>query len=131
MEIKSSCGLCGYQIKRGETLFEHIKLHPTLHFAKRGDKSGHLRPYCTVCNKRVQNYSDTELKKHIHTEVEKTGIISNQNVTVSDLDRFLEQVNKNTALLKASQDKVENLNAVALRYATRIVELQNIIANKN
>jgi len=93
--------------------------------------------YCGICGRSVASFGDLVIHySEFHNEEIKPTephltTISEPNLTVSDLDRLLEQVNINTNLLKEEQNKNRELIEKCTAYASRIVELQNQLAQEN
>ncbi len=136
--MKILCGLCGYEPVRGESLRGHVfRKHPELKLTTKRDKTGHMRRCCAVCYSQIDSFNTRTIRRHIHTtEEQRTGTVTTENVTASDLDRFLKKVNVNIALLKEAEKKAEDaekkakeLSAKLIEYATKIVELQNQLAS--
>jgi len=130
--MKTTCGLCGYLPKVGEWLHSHIeKKHPELRIGRRRDAGGHRRPICTICNKQLQSLSHpAHLKEHLHSEIQQNearGIIG-RTPTISQLDKLIEQVNQNVNMVQTIKGERQVLEQKLMEYATKIVELQNIIA---
>lgn len=122
---------------------KHFKeLHPEYEFTHSYDKSHNTIYACKKCGATCPSYSglvyhwDTA---HLSTAVKEReseiGVITDKNVQTSDLDKLLARVNQNIAMLQGyrkqvdmlKQEKTELLRKCT-EYATKIVELQNMMA---
>lgn len=131
-----NCPVCDEKFGRLDHHF-HRK-HPEYKYTREqqaGNVSKHY--YCGICGRCVrgfgdlvrhyEEYHDEELRAIKTTKLEEQGI-SESNLSVSDLDRLIEQVNINVGLLETERKKNRELLQKCTAYAARIVELQNKIA---
>ena len=65
------------------------------------------------------------------SDAQKTGIISESNITTTDLDRLIEQVNSSIQMLQKEKEKSTDLLAKCINYANKICELQNELARRD
>ena len=70
-------------------------------------------------------------KPNEETEAGKIGIITESNVTITDLDRLIEQVNNSIEMVNIEKKKNKELLKKCIAYAAKIAELQNLLAQEN
>jgi len=143
------CPVCGQKIGRRVSL--HFKTnHPEYKWSreiKEGNVSLHY--YCELCGQSVSGFPAlVEHYNECHSQVRPIkpsysqvgqqsiappaqGIISESTLSVTDLDRLLEQVNINLSLLQEERERNQELLQKCTAYASRIVELQNELAREN
>jgi len=131
---------CGQEIRKLEISRHFRTEHPEYKWTREtrnGTITAHY--YCSMpgCRLGVAGFDDLvrhyelyhpEVKHNLKEDVKQPGVISASNLSVSDLDRLLEQVNINTGLLKEAQQRNRELLNKCTSYVTRIVELQNQLA---
>lgn len=132
------CSICGQKVRR--QMSSHFKTnHPEYKWSreiKEGNISLHY--YCGLCGRCVSGFPAlVEHYNEYHSQVGQQpiaslaqGIISESTLTSTDLDRLIEQVNINVSLLEEERRRNRELLQKCTSYATRIVELQNQIAQE-
>lgn len=131
---------CGKRIGKLETGRHFRTKHPEyiwIRETRNENITSHY--YCSMlgCKLGIAGFNDMvrhyelyhpEVKHNLKEDVKQPGVISASNLTVSALDRLIEQVNINTGLLKEEQKRNRELIEKCTAYAGRIVELQNQLA---
>jgi len=136
------CPLCGENVTHkgpGEHFRRQHQEYRWHQEQKEGNVSSHY--YCDLCGMAINGFEHLiEHYEQYHqlkpnrvdqpTTAADQPILKEGNVTVSALDRLLEQVNINTECLKEEQKKNRELVAKCTSYAARIVELQNQLSEE-
>jgi len=143
-QIERTCPVpgCGKIVaKRG--VGKHFRAaHPEYKWTRKTSE-GTVCPhyYCLMpgCEMYIGGFDDMvrHYKQH-HPEVlhipkediKQPDVISESTLSVSDLDRLIEQVNKNVSILQEERKKNRELLQKCTAYAAQIVELQNNLAQE-
>lgn len=138
------CPVCGQKLG---TLGHHFqRKHPQYKWIREIREGAICKHYyCGICGRCVAGFGDLirhyeeyheEIKPNTEeirpsTDFERGRVLNESNLTVTDLDRLIEQVNKNVSLLEEERNKNRELLQKCTGYAARIVELQNQLAAEN
>lgn len=138
--MNTNCPVCDKNLTRGSIGRHFHTKHPEYKWSRtrrEGNVGKHY--YCGICGNclgsfgvLVQHYKDRHpeaIPRHLELRaVPQT--IEGEILSVTHLDRLLEQVNINTGLLEQAREKNRELLEKCTSYASRIVELQNQLAQE-